>query len=214
VSVLVTNSGLKFCNPKNGTFSYDEICHILGVNSLKTAYIGYLIAIYSDEDIEGEHNTLNAFIENKKSKTAYIITSYNQLSNEFGLDYNYNDSNTSHNVLDLGCVVGLQNYIDEYVRHQENLRKNKIVMMHNPHDVIPDRLHPDQLKVLEMSYLHILSTKLQDNIIYENEYMQIKIDPEYIDLFLDNFTNIFINNEEYEKCVEIDKIKNNLKILI
>jgi hypothetical protein len=44
--------------------------------------------------------------------------------------------------------------------------------------------------------------------------MQIKIDPEYIDLFLDNFTNIFINNEEYEKCVEIDKIKNNLKILI
>ena len=212
MGVLVTNNGLKFCNPANLTFSYDEICHILGVRGLKSAPLGYLVAIYSDEDTEGSHNILNAFVENKKSKTAYIITGRNQLSDEFGLDYNIND--THHNVLDLGCVVGLQNYIDEYLKHQENLRKNKIIMMHNPHDVIPDRLHSDQLKVLEMSYLHVISTKLHDNIIYENEYMQIKIDPDHIDLFLENFINIFINNEEYEKCVEINELKNNLKILV
>lgn len=212
MGILVTSSGLKFCNPKDSTFSYDEICKILSVNTLKIALIGYLVAIYSDEDIDGEHNILNAFIENKKTKTAYIITGHNQLSTEFGLDIT--NSATTQDVLDLGCVVGLQNYIDEYVRHQENLRKNKIVMMHNPHDVMPDRLHPDQLKVLEMSYYHVLNTKLQDNIIYENEYMQIKIGAEHIDLFLNNFTNIFINNEEYEKCIEIDKIRNNLKIII
>lgn len=226
MAVLITLDNIvKMVRPKNErSFELDELNQIVGgwIDPFKVGPVWVMQKEESSDEFAEMNKIASDFFDVALYGQVLVVPSQ-QLPADWGLSDDQ-DKFLSAEMVDSGLLLSLKTSIEyskmkeempplyagmspgEYFSHRY-LVPEKEEFVYNPDSDVD--LNPDLIKFLNSSFEFIKKAPMQfkNGVILEDEDLIVRTPPENRKTVLEIMMNMFLENEEYEKCAEIQKLE-------
>lgn len=224
--IISTEKVVKITRPKNEvSFDLDEIYQLLGgwPDPFK---VGPVWVMQKEEPGDEELNLTASNFFDVPLHGNVLVVSPQQLPSDWGL-IEEQDKMFTPEMVDSGFLLSLKTSIElanlreeqpplsdffgddtsplDYFNAKYMQKKEEFV--YNPDSSV--NLNPDLKKFLNNSYEYITKSPMQfkQGVILEDDEVIVRTPPENRQTVLGIMLNMFLENEEYEKCAEIQKLE-------
>ena len=224
MAVLITTEAIvKTVSPKNLKFGIDDLNEIVD-GWIEPVKIGPLWIMYKEGSKEDPINEIASMVFNMPLHGKVLVVPVQQLPTEWDLmepeDFRY-----SGEEVDVGFLLSLQTILISKKLMEEdgafyspdgsamfNMIDAKEEWMYDPKINDSDEQSKEFLKSIYDYVISSKTDKLKEGVLFEDEGLIVRVENiKDLTLAISQMIEVYIEEEEYEKCAKLQKIINDLK---
>ena len=226
MAVLITSESIvKLVNPKGGRFDIAELNDIVE-GWIEPFKIGPLWIMHSEDSKKYDQNEIASTIFQISLRGKVLVVPVQQLPKEWDL-MNPEDEKYTGEEVDMGFLLSLHKTLVNRNLASENTiyspdgsmffndRSAKEVWTYDPREDDDEEEEISRKFLKEKVYPFLVKTKkkrIKDMLLFEDDEIVVKVNtPEDFLYTINRIIQVYVEEEEYEKCAQLQKIIDDLK---